>query len=205
MGYNNAMNQQVLLYSIGHSNHSFDRFAELLQSHKIQAIADVRSSPFSRHNPQFSKDELERNLKLQSIAYVFLGKELGARRDEPECYMGGKVVYDQVVKTDAFQRGLQRLVEGASKMRVAMLCAEGDPLTCHRSILIGRHIVQFVDEVVHILPNGNIETQVEAEQRLLEECELQHEDLFLTRNDRILEAYQRRGECIAYEEPILNG
>jgi hypothetical protein len=85
-----------------------------------------------------------------------------------------------------------------------MLCAEADPLTCHRTILIGRRISNLIDEVVHILPDGDVETQTEAERRLLEECNLQNEDLFLTRTDRIIEAYQRRGARIAYEEPALH-
>lgn len=189
-----------VLYSIGHSNHPIGRFLDLLELHGIQAVADVRSSPYSRHNPQFSRQKLEQSLKDRRIAYVFLGAELGARRYESECYTDGKVNYDQVPRMEAFQRGIARLVDGSSKMSVAMLCAEKDPLTCHRTILIGRHIKELVADVLHILPDGGIETQSEAEQRLLIECHLGDRDLFATREQRLLEAYQQRATHIAYEE-----
>ncbi len=201
----NALNSPPVLYSIGHSNHSIDRLLELLEQHGIQAIADVRSSPCSRYNPQFAREALDQSLKDRGMSYVFLGTELGARRDEPECYTNGRVDYVRVVKTDSFQRGIKRLVDGASKMKVAMLCAEKDPLTCHRTILIGRHIADLVDDLLHILADGTLETQTQAEQRLLVECDLQNEDLFATREERVLEAYQQRSASIAYEEPTLHG
>ncbi len=189
------------LYSIGHSNHPIDHFLDLLQQHGIQAVADVRSSSYSRHNPQFCGPDLERSLKDRGIAYVFLGDELGARRHEPECYADGKVNYEKVPAAKAFQRGITRLLDGASKTRVAMLCAEKDPLTCHRTILIGRHVKGLVGDVLHILADGEIETQSQAEERLLVECKLAERNFFATREERLLEAYQKRGTHIAYEEP----
>lgn len=189
------------LYSIGHSNQPIGQFLDLLDLHGIQAIADVRSSPYSRHNPQFSKEQLEQTLRGHGISYAFLGNELGARRAEPECYRNGRVDYNQVAQTSAFQQGIERIVHVASKMKVAMMCAEQDPLACHRAILIGRNILSRVDDVAHILPDGTLETQAQAEQRLLVECRLQNEDMFATREERIEEAYQRRSSSIAYEEP----
>lgn len=179
-----------------------DRFIELLELHGIQAVADVRSSPYSRYSPQFSQESLEQSLKDRGISYVFLGEELGARRGEEECYRNGRVDYGQVAKTNAFQRGMRRLLEGAAKMKVAMMCAEKDPLACHRTILVGRHIIGQVDDVLHILSDGGLETQAQAERRLLAECGLQNRDLFATLDDRIEEAYRRRGASIAYEEPV---
>jgi uncharacterized protein (DUF488 family) len=190
------------LYSIGHSNHCIDRFLDLLALHEIRAVADVRSSPYSRYSPQFSRESLEQALKTRTISYVFLGDELGARRDEPECYQNGRVDYGLVAGTMAFQRGLDRLVEGASKMKVAMMCAEQDPLTCHRAILVARAIAGRGIDVAHILSDGTLESQAAAERRLLVECNLQYEDLFVTREERIEDAYQRRGQSIAYEEPV---
>lgn len=126
-----APNPSTVLYSIGHSNHSIERFLELLGQHGIEAIADVRSSPYSRHSPQFNREVLEIALKEREIAYVFLGMELGARRHEQDCYTDGRVDYERIPATEAFQHGISRLIDGASRMRVAMLCAEKDPLTCH--------------------------------------------------------------------------
>jgi uncharacterized protein (DUF488 family) len=199
----NGADPPAVLYSIGHSNHTLERFLELLQLHGIQAVADVRSSPYSRYSPQFSKDSLEHELKSHNIAYVFLGPELGARRDEPECYRNGRVVYEEIAKTEAFQRGIARLTEGAARMRIAMMCAEQDPLTCHRTILIARHLAGLL-EVIHILPDGSVETQAQAEQRLLVESGLHEEDLFVTRAERVEDAYLRRETDIAYEEPVVH-
>ncbi len=190
-----------VLFSIGHSNHPIDGFLDLLQRHGIRTVADVRSSPYSRYSPQYSQPAFECGLQQCGIDYVFLGAELGARRHEAECYFDGKVDYDQVPRTDAFQRGIARLLDIASGRKVAMLCAEKDPLICHRTILIGRHIKGLVGEILHILSDGSLETQSEAEQRLLVECNLQEQNLFFTRQQRLDEAYQKRAAHIAYEEP----
>jgi len=198
-------NQTTHLYSIGHSTHSIGKFLNLLKQHNIQAIADVRSVPYSRHNPQFSREALKQSLKEHGIDYIFLGKELGARRNEPECYQNHRVNYDQVAQTPGFREGLWRLVKSSLKMNVAMLCAEKDPLTCHRTILVARNIRDLTGDVHHILGDGRIETQDQAEERLLRELTIQGSDLFATREQRIAEAYHRRAVNIAYEEPIPYG
>jgi hypothetical protein len=99
----------------------------------------------------------EKTLRSHGIKYVFLGKELGARRTEEECYINGKVFYDLVYKTEAFQDGIRRLMNGLSKMRVALLCAEKDPLDCHRAILICRYMRNKIVHIKHILRNGKTE------------------------------------------------
>ncbi len=189
-----------ILFSIGHSSHPIERFLDLLQRHDIQAIADVRSSPYSRFNPQYSRDALESTLKQSQISYVFLGRELGARRDEPECYRFNKVDYELVAELPAFQEGIRRLSHGATKMRVAMLCAEKDPLTCHRTILVARFIKEHVDDIHHILASGLIETQSQVEDRLLREFGKQDGDFFISHEARLMNAYRARSEEIAYQE-----
>lgn len=190
----------LVLYTIGHSNQTMERFLDLLGQHGIEAIADVRSSPYCRYATHFSKHSLKPELRERGIAYVFLGHELGARREEEECYREGKVEFERVAATPAFQKGLARLLKGASKMTVAVLCAEKDPLTCHRAILIARHASGLVSNIRHILPDGSIETHAEAEQRLLAECKLQEPDLFMSREERLLEAYRRRAGHLAHED-----
>src|SRR5438552_11646403 len=120
------------VFTIGHSNLELATFVALLKQHGIQAVADVRSSPYSQHNPQFNREPLQRALSEQGISYVFLGQELGARRSEPECYVNGRADYSLIAQTTAFRRGLDRIIQGSAKMRVAMMCAEKDPLDCHR-------------------------------------------------------------------------
>jgi uncharacterized protein (DUF488 family) len=68
-----------MIYTIGHSNHTIDHFLDLLSLHQITAVADVRSSPYSRHNPQLNRETLKQSLARRDIRYVFLGEELGAR------------------------------------------------------------------------------------------------------------------------------
>jgi uncharacterized protein (DUF488 family) len=110
----------VILYSIGHSNHPIDEFLRLLMTAGITAIADVRSRPFSRRNPQFNKNRLAATLAEHGIAYVFLGRELGARSEDPSCYEGGKVQYARLMATALFNSGIERVVAGAGKYRVAL-------------------------------------------------------------------------------------
>jgi uncharacterized protein (DUF488 family) len=193
-------NRKPVLFTVGHSNHSFEHFVDLLKSNEVKAIADVRSSPYSKYTPQFNRDSLERVLKENGIYYVFLGRELGARRDEPECYAGNKVVYSKVAKTNVFQEGLFRLREGALRMRVAVMCAEKDPLTCHRTVLVARYGRDFFSEIHHILDDGSIETGHDADCRLLAEYKLDKEDFFSPLEERMKIAYEKRAEKIAYEE-----
>ena len=130
------------VYTIGHSTHPIERFIELLKMHSITAICDVRSAPYSRMNPQFNREPLRDTLKEAGIAYVFLGEELGARSKDLSCYRNGKVDYELLARTELFHSGLERVREGARTHRIALMCAEKDPLDCHRTILVARNLVE---------------------------------------------------------------
>ena len=186
------------LFTIGHSTHEFPRFHALLQQHGIEIVADVRSRPFSRL-PWFCRPSLEKELKENGIRYVFLGTELGARRDERECYIGDRVDYDRIAKAPLFQKGLERLKVGVSKGRIALMCAEKDPLDCHRTILVCRYAKEFSD-VSHIHADGKLESHERAEIRLLTRYHEDAYDLFRSRIEQLNQAYKRRGEEIAYVE-----
>ena len=188
------------LFTIGHSTHSWEKFLELLRQHCIEAVADVRSSPYSQYNPQFNRESLQLALRQQGISYVFLGEELGARRSEPECYVNGRVDYALIARTPAFARGLDRLVQGAAKMRIAVMCAEKDPLDCHRCILVSPRLKERGINVQHIHDDGTLEGQEEAEQRLAQKFDLAERELFQSDAEVLTEAYRRQGEKIAYEE-----
>jgi len=191
-----------VLYTIGHSVHPIESFIKILQLNRIEAVADVRSSPYSKFTPQFNRESLKESLKRAGIHYVFLGDELGARRTEPECYEENKVIYRKVSNLPAFQRGVSRLKEGAVKMRVAIMCAEKDPLTCHRTVLVAHFSRRFFSNTLHILEDGNIENREEADYRLLREYKLDKEDFFSSYGERLELAYAKRAEKIAYEEQI---
>ena len=192
------------LYTIGHSTHTAREVIDLLRLHGITAVADVRSSPYSRRNPQFNRDPFSDLLGDCEIAYVFLGRELGARSKDRSCYSQGKVQYDLLARTDLFQAGLDRVTHGMNTHRVALLCAEKDPLTCHRTILVCRHLVTRGIVVEHILEDGSIETHEEALSRLLTEHGLPERDLFRDRSEIIEQAYSERGNKIAYAESSLS-
>jgi uncharacterized protein (DUF488 family) len=198
-----------VVYTIGHSTHSIDKLINLLTAHHVTAVADVRSHPYSRFNPQFNREKMHAVLKTAGISYVFLGLELGARPVDRTCYVDGTVQYDRLARTGLFQEGLRRIAEGARRYRIALLCAEKDPLTCHRTILVCRHLVTRGIGVQHILEDGRLESHDEALTRLLKELGLPERDLIRSRDDFIIEAYNRRGQQIAYtqkdyspEEPL---
>src|SRR5439155_9113013 len=126
---------QDTVFTIGHSTHPQERFISLLRQHGITALCDVRSTPYSRMNPQFNREELAGALLAQDIEYRFLGKELGARSDDPHCYEAGKVQYERLAETTQFQYGLKRVLKGMKEgFRVVLMCAEKEPLECHRTI-----------------------------------------------------------------------
>jgi len=155
-----------ILYTIGHSNHTIENFISLLQRYGITAVADVRSAPYSRYCPQFNKDALAAALQAAGIAYMFLGKELGARPNDSSCYEGGCVDFQRLAKREEFKRGLECLLADTSRYRIALMCAEKDPLRCHRAILVAKYLKQDLC-IKHILANGNIEDHIEAERRLV--------------------------------------
>jgi uncharacterized protein (DUF488 family) len=191
------------IYTIGHSTHPQDRFIGLLRQHGITALCDVRSRPYSRMNPQFNREELKRLLEEHGIAYVFLGKELGARSEDPACYENGKVQYDRLAQTDLFRQGLDRVWKGTKDYRIALMCAEKEPLECHRAILVARHLALLGIDVRHIHADGRLEGHEAAVNRLRQLFRLQEEDLFRSREEMLAEAYQRQEDRIAHETAIV--
>ena len=129
-----------VVFTIGHSTHPPERFLALLRQHGITALCDVRSRPYSRLNGQFNRENLQESLRESGITYVFLGKELGARSEDASCYVRGKVQYDHLARTELFKKGLDRVRQGMKDYRIALMCAEKDPLVCHRAILVARHL-----------------------------------------------------------------
>lgn len=192
-----------LVVTIGHSTHSLEAFLALLQKHGVTAIADVRSAPFSRFNPQFNKDALERSLKAVGIKYVFLGRELGARSDDPSCYENGRVQYGRLARTELFRSGIERVIRGAQEQRIALMCAEKEPLECHRTLLVARGLDEQGIAVAHILSDGRLETHRDAMERLLDVTGLPHEDLFRSREVLLAQALARQEVKVAYVDEKL--
>jgi uncharacterized protein (DUF488 family) len=189
------------IYTVGHSNQALDSFLSVLSIHGITAVADVRSYPSSRANPQFNRNFLTSALEAHKIAYVFLGKELGARSDDQRCYLNDKVQYDLLARTELFQEGLRRVQRGMDKYRVALMCAEGEPLACHRTILVARSLRQLDIPVQHILRDGRLEDHDVSMTRLLQILGIEANLLLKDKTDLFSEGYRIQAEKIAYEAP----
>jgi hypothetical protein len=144
------------LLTIGHSTHPIDAFIALLKQHGVTALADVRSHPYSRHFPQYSKDALKNALAQAQIAYVFLGKELGARSENPACYRQGKVQYDLLAKEPLFAQGLERLRQGLEKYQMLSIAE-----FIRESVLRPR-LKQFMDWLLLVV--------YDADKRYREQC-----------------------------------
>ncbi len=190
------------LFTIGYSGRSIDDFIALLEQHKITALCDVRSMPYSSRNPQFNREPLTKVLKSRNIECVFLGEELGARPKDPSCYVDGKAIYQKIAATILFKNGLERIKLGMQKGYVlALMCAEKDPLTCHRSILICRNLRGQGIDIKHIIDRDATETQAELEKRLIAQLKL-HPDMFKDADSNALieRAYDVQGDRIAYVE-----
>jgi uncharacterized protein (DUF488 family) len=187
------------LFTIGHSNHELPAFLALLARHGVSAVADVRSQP-TCWLPHFERAQLSTALRDAGIDYFFLGQELGARRSEPECYEDGRADYERIGRLPAFQRGLTRVRTGLEKRGICLLCAEKEPLDCHRTILVCRHLRGPDLQIRHILADGELEEHTATEERLMKLTDVQP-TLFEPDLDLLEEAYAIRGREIAYRTP----
>jgi uncharacterized protein (DUF488 family) len=157
------------LFSLGHSSHDLGEFVALLRHAGITRVADVRSRPYSVRSPHFNRPELREALAEAGIAYTFLGDQLGGRPEDAEVYdEAGRVDYEKVQRTPTFREGLERLLALLVGDRVAMLCAEEDPLDCHRGLLIAPALAAAGVGVAHLRGDGSVESARDFEQRLLE-------------------------------------
>lgn len=197
-------NATKAVYTVGHSTHPVAQFVGLLKKHRVTAVADVRSAPFSRYNPQFNRDLLAADLASQSIHYVFLGRELGARSEDSACYIDGRVQYDRLARTDLFRTGIDRVVRGTAHHCIALMCAEKDPLECHRTILVARALTERGIAIRHILANGTDETHESAMDRLLDLTGLPRQHLFRPKPELIEEALLIQERRIAYVDENLS-
>lgn len=157
------------LYTVGHSNLELLPFLRLIKDVRVEEIVDVRSRPQSGRFPQFNQAVLEQQLEPEGVGYLFLGEELGGRPDDPYAYLAdGRVDYRARRRSYAFQSGLERVLRESQCRTIALMCAEEDPLECHRFLMICPEIVANGVTPLHIRKGSRIETQEAAETRLLE-------------------------------------
>ncbi len=160
------------LFTIGHSKHSIEKFLGLLELHGVEVVADVRTHPMSRFNPQFNRKKLEAVLQENGIQYIFMGKGLGGRPPDEQFYdEQGFILYHRIAETPEFKHELEKLLEQAKIKRVSIMCSEEDPNTCHRKLLIGKAIFKNGEDLTlnHIRASGKIDSEMtEVVQGVLE-------------------------------------
>ncbi len=151
------------VYTIGYGSRSMEDFVRALQAHGIAYLIDIRSAPYSRFKPEFSKNELEAHLRGQGIRYVYLGDKLGGRPDDRDCYEDDKVVYARVREKAFYRDGIARVQAAfAKRLPVVLMCSEGKPAECHRSKLIGDSLIELGIPVMHIDEHDALRTQADV-------------------------------------------
>jgi uncharacterized protein (DUF488 family) len=196
---------QKLIYTIGHSNQAIDEFRELVQVFNVNCIIDVRSVPASAYTPQFNQDALKYYLKRFNISYLHFGKEFGARRYD--CLdKDNNVNFDEAVKTNYFQDGVHRLIQGIDKgYNVALMCSESQPIECHRFAMISRYLNEHSFDVKHILKEKVLATHLEIQNTMIAEYlkkkKISEVDALFglyTAHQQVIDAYKIKNKEIAY-------
>lgn len=191
------------LYTIGYTSYTPRDFVCKLLEFNISALVDVRSSPYSKHYSDYNVQPLKAQLNRNGIYYIQMGDELGARQSACSVYINGRADYKLIAQLPTFQQGLARITDGLTRHTIVLMCAEKDPLTCHRSILICRHL-RTIANINHILPcakdssNANLESHEHLESRLLNKFGMDHLDMFKSKEQALEEAYDLQGAEIAY-------
>jgi uncharacterized protein (DUF488 family) len=194
----------VSLFTVGHSNLEMQDYLQILVTHAINTIADVRSLPRSSRFPQFNREPLEEALREAGMRYEFLGEALGGRPEDPRAYFSdGRVNYELRRKARDFQAEIDHVVQLAAKANVALMCAEEDPLQCHRFLMIGPALAERGVAPMHIRRGGKLESQADAEDRLLK---LHNLDAFASgslfageRAEALQDALQRQAKDFAFQ------
>jgi uncharacterized protein (DUF488 family) len=146
---------ETTLFTVGHSNHPLGHFLALLRLHQIEALCDVRTTPYSRHHPQFNQRTLRGAVENEGMVYLYLGQSLGGKPKEPGYPADPRARFAMIAATQEFRAGMARLLDEARTRRTAILCAERDPAVCHRSLLVCAHLPADVS-VRHILADGSL-------------------------------------------------
>jgi uncharacterized protein (DUF488 family) len=195
---------EPMILTIGHSSHPADRLVGLLKMHDVTELVDIRSAPYSQISPELSGRALSISLPDAGIGYVFRGNELGGRSKLAADYDDtGRVQYDRMARSDEFAEAIEHVLKDAGEQQVALMCAEGDPLECHRTLLVGRALEARGASISHIHPDGTVESSEEAMSRLLQLLGAQENTLFDTREEVIARACAAQARRVAWQDPRM--
>lgn len=202
-----------LLYTVGYSGFIIDDFLSALHKYNIDAIVDVRSYPYSSFYKDYDKESLIKHLKRHGVMYGNFAYEFGARQEDKSLYLDGRLDFEKFAKTKRFQNGVDRIITGASQGHVcALLCAEKNPILCHRTILVARAFFERGFDVQHIVPSSvgaGIRAHVEIENEILEQLDKKNGrgqiSLFeanaiyeKSREEKLVEAYRLQNDIIGF-------
>lgn len=151
------------IFTIGHGTWTLDGLVDLLRANRVSHLLDVRSSPYSAHQPDFVRKSLEKAADRKGYTYVYMGDQLGGRPPHADCFTNGVVDYAKIRQKDFFKRGITRILESQQQgLTVCLMCAEGQPAECHRTLLIGQALTDAGALVEHLMPNSQIQTQAQV-------------------------------------------
>ena len=196
------------IYTIGHSNYTIEKLIDMLKYYNINCVVDIRGTPYSKYNVQFDKETIRYTLSKAGFIYIYMAKELAAKRINKQSYNEeGYSDFEKVIKENEFIEGIERLKNGCNKgYKIALLGAMQEPIRCHRSILVGRALRENGFNVKHILDDYSIASQEDIEQMLLDKYfsnrnQMTIDDLIgnsLTREEMIQEGYRLANKEIGY-------
>jgi len=199
------------IYTIGYSAFKIEKFIAILKQLKVTCVVDVRSIPYSQYFKTYDKEMLSKILSNKRIFYKSFSDEFGAKQTDRRYFASeGYLDFSKYVKSIKFETGYQHIItEINSGQSFCLMCAEADPIDCHRSIMIGRRFYSRGFEVIHVMNAGEIQTQQELEERLLDKyfkCRNQlslFEDNY-DKNKLIEESYELKNKEIGYRLIIEN-
>ncbi len=167
------------IYTVGHSRHSLDAFIGLLKQNRIERVVDVRGQPYSRYNPQFNREHLSRRLEESGIGYTWSGRHLSGRPRE-ERFHGpqGNVLWDKLMSSPELNAALDSIAVEVRLHRIALVCAEEDPMRCHRRFLLTPPLIRRGIRVLHIRGDGRTEPDSEIKEREAPAGASRQQDLF---------------------------
>ena len=196
------------IYTIGHSNYKIEKLIDMLKYYNINCVVDIRGTPYSKYNVQFDKETIRYTLSKAGFIYIYMAKELAAKRINKQSYNEeGYSDFEKVIKEKEFLEGIERLKNGCNKgYNIALLGAMQEPIRCHRAILVGKALRKSGFNVKHILDDYSIASQDDIEQMLLDKYfsnrnQMTIDDLIgnsLTREEMIQEGYRLANKEIGY-------
>jgi len=183
------------IYTIGYVSYTLEEMIKVLRTFGISCLIDVRSSPYSAYYKQFDRDILSKELQDAGIIYRNYAYEFGARQEDPRFYSEeGYLDFDLFTHSEQFNEGVEKVRKGMDLgYKIALMCAEKDPMTCHRAIMIGKNLKEQGFRVCHILYPDQIETQEEMEQRAIG-----NQLSFFPEEERIADFYREQNRKIGY-------